>query len=195
MTIAGRRLRGGKSADAIDAGIAYVPPDRKTEGLFLPHPVEFNLTIVLLRRLLAGLLGALRFRQEDRVVAGIRKQLRIRQRQWHQPVENLSGGNQQKVVLGKWMETGLELLLMDEPTRGIDVGTKAEVYRLLRGLAQGGKAILIASTDATELLGLCDRVYVLYEGRIQRELQGETLNEYNLTHATMGALPTEGGRP
>ncbi|PZS02143.1 MAG: hypothetical protein DLM70_10735 [Chloroflexi bacterium] len=161
--------------------------------VFLPHPVEFNLTIVLLRHFLAGLLGALRFRQEERAVADMRRRLRIRQTQWHQPVESLSGGNQQKVVLGKWMETGFELLLMDEPTRGIDVETKAEVYRLLRDLSEGGKAILVASTDTTELLGLCDRIYVLYEGRIQRELYGQDLTEYNLTHATMGAASAEAG--
>jgi ABC-type sugar transport system ATPase subunit len=181
-----RQLTLNKPIGAIEAGVAYVPPDRKTEGLFLEHPVEFNLTITLLHRMLSSALGMIRQKKEESVIQGLRQRLRIAQRQWQQPVESLSGGNQQKVVLGKWLDMAFDLLLLDEPTRGIDVGTKGEIYRLLRNLAQQGKAVFIASTDSLELLGLCDRVYVLYEGKIQRELHGESLTEYELTHATMG---------
>lgn len=186
VQVNGKPLTAHNPAQAIDAGIVYVPPDRKTEGLLLWHPVEMNLTLGLIRRRLSNTLGMLRLRREKKVIEDLRQRLRIRQRQWQQPVESLSGGNQQKVVLGKWLDTSFALLLLDEPTRGIDVATKGEIYRLLRGLAEQGKAILLASTDSLELLGLCDRVYVFYEGTVQDELRGESLNEYALTLATMG---------
>lgn len=186
VTLGGRRVVLTNPRTAMAAGVAYVPPDRKTEGLLLPHAVEMNLTLPLLQRMLATRFGRLRFAAERQTVAGLRGQLRIRQRQWRQPIESLSGGNQQKVVLGKWLAHDYHLLLLDEPTRGVDVETKREVYWLLRSLADKGKAVLVASTDSMELLGLCDRVYVIYEGRVQRELAGEALTEYELTQATLG---------
>lgn len=191
LTLGGRDVVLTNPRAAMAAGVAYVPPDRKTEGLLLPHAVEMNLTLPLLRRTVATRFGRLRFAAERQTVAELREQLRIRQRQWRQPVESLSGGNQQKVVLGKWLAYDYYLLLLDEPTRGVDVETKSEVYRLLRSLTDKGKAILVASTDSMELLGLCDRVYVIYEGRVQRELAGDALTEYELTMATLGVDAAE----
>ncbi len=194
VTIGGATLRGRGPRRAMAAGVAYVPPDRKTEGLLLGHPVETNLTITLLDRLTRGPLGVTDFAAERRVVDDLRGRLRIAQRHWRQVIESLSGGNQQKVVLGKWLGRDFDVLLLDEPTRGVDVETKSEVYRLLRELADSGKAIVVASTDTLELLGLCDRVVVLYEGRVQRELEGDAVNEYELTEATLGVAGEGGGR-
>ncbi len=96
----------------------------------------------------------------------------------------LSGGNQQKVVLGKWLCTDCDILIFDEPTRGIDVGAKAEIYELMSGLAEKGKAILIVSSEQKEIVGLCDRVYVMHEGRVRKELEGgEITQERIVTHA------------
>jgi ABC-type sugar transport system ATPase subunit len=194
VAVRGVPLRAASPRRAMAAGLAYVPPDRKTEGLLLGHSVESNLTITLLDRIARGPLGLLDTAAEREVLDGLRGGLRIVQRRWRQAIESLSGGNQQKVVLGKWLGRDVDVLLLDEPTRGVDVGTKSEVYRLLRELADAGKAIVVASTDSLELLGLCDRIVVLYEGRVQRELAGGAVNEYELTEATLGVAAHGGGR-
>lgn len=186
ITVGGTPYRPSTPRSALAVGIGYVPPDRKTEGLLLRHPVETDLTLAALGDVLRGAAGTVATRRERDLVADLRDRLQIRQRQWRQPTESLSGGNQQKVVLGKWLARNCRVLLLDEPTRGVDVGTKAEVYRLIRALADEGRAVLIASTDSLELLGLCDRLYVLYEGRVHRELEGAELTEHALTAATMG---------
>lgn len=177
---------------ALAAGVGYMPPDRKTEGLLLSHPVETDLMLTVLGSALRGLVGTVSTRRERSLVSDLRRRLQIRQRLWHQPTASLSGGNQQKVMLGKWLARDCRVLLLDEPTRGVDVGTKTEVYRLVRGLADEGRAVLVASTDSLELLGLCDRIYVLYEGRVQRELVGAELTEHALTMATMGVGDRKG---
>jgi ribose transport system ATP-binding protein len=107
------------------------------------------------------------------------------------PVATLSGGNQQKVVIGKWLMTDADLILLNDPTRGIDVGTKQELYQLLRDLADAGRSILFYSTDYDELIGCCDRVAILYGGGIVRELRGADINEHNII-ATSLNLPVEG---
>lgn len=167
------------------AGVAYIPADRKNEGLLLPHSVEMNSTLAILDRL-KRTFGLFSSRDEKRVVEDVRRRMRVVQRTWRQPVGSLSGGNQQKVLIGRWVERNPDVLLLDEPTRGVDIGTKAEIYHTLRSLADAGKAIVIASTENAELLGLCDRIVVMYDGRIAAELNGETISEYELTSATMG---------
>ena len=153
--VEGKRVIVHQPADAINIGIAYVPPDRKTEGLMLIHAVEHNLTLPILQRI-SNVFGQLLFGRERDVVDDVSKQMHIVQRQWRQTAGSLSGGNQQKVVLGKWLAANSRVLLLDEPTRGIDVGTKAEIYRFLRHLANEGVAIVMASTDNLEMLGMAD---------------------------------------
>ena len=153
---------------AIDAGISYVTEDRKALGLILEEPILKNIS-------LANLFGIARRsildkRREAQVAEGYRKQLAIRTPGVQQKVVNLSGGNQQKVVLAKWLFTDPELLILDEPTRGIDVGAKFEIYTIMKELADQGRGVLMISSEMPELLGMCDRIYVMNEGRIVGEL-------------------------
>ena len=155
-----------------------MPEDRKTDGLMLPMSVGDNLVAASLERLTRGLLidrGA-----EAAAIARAIDGLRIKVGQVGDPVSTLSGGNQQKVVIAKWLMTEPRIILLNDPTRGIDVGTKQELYRLMRELADQGAAILFYSTDYDELIGCCDRVAIMYDGRIVRELEGVELTETNI---------------
>jgi ABC-type sugar transport system ATPase subunit len=185
--IDGKKYRPGSVRHAINAGFAYVPSDRKTEGLFLDMPVEYNVSSVVLRKLLSNKLGVLQMKKEEALIDEIRGTLYIGQREWQQIVSSLSGGNQQKVVLGKWLKSNFKILMMDEPTRGIDISTKHEIYRFLRELTNHNDlAILAVSTESSELLGISDRIYIFYEGKVHAHLDDKLLKEENLTHAIMG---------
>ncbi len=160
---------------AIDAGISYVTEDRKALGLILEEPILKNIS-------LANLMGIARRhvldkRREAQVAEGYRKQLAIRTPGVQQKVVNLSGGNQQKVVLSKWLFTEPQLLILDEPTRGIDVGAKFEIYTIMKDLAEQGRGVLMISSEMPELLGMCDRIYVMNEGRIVGELSREEASQ------------------
>lgn len=164
LKIKGRPVRFSSPWDAIRAGIALVPEDRKVEGLVLGMPVTENTTLASLgRHARAGLMSR---RKEDRTAARYRSDFDIRCSSLRQEVRFLSGGNQQKVVLGKWLATGPDLLILCEPTRGVDVGAKVEIYKLIQRLAAEGKGILLISSDLPELLGMSDRILVMHEGRI-----------------------------
>ena len=169
-------------------GIALVPEDRKTDGLMLPMSVSDNLGYASLDRLSRG--GILRTEDEAAAVAGMVKRLSIKVADPGVPVGTLSGGNQQKVVIGKWLLNAPRVLLLSDPTRGIDVGTKQEIYALLRRLADEGVAVLLYSTDYAELIGCCDRVAVFYDGRIVRWLAGDELTEHALVASALN-LETE----
>ncbi|MDY5156443.1 multiple monosaccharide ABC transporter ATP-binding protein [Actinotignum timonense] len=149
---------------AIKAGIAYVPEDRKSLGLNLIQDVQLNVTSAALRKLVRG--GVIDEHEETRVVDGYRKSMRIKTSSNRALVSSLSGGNQQKVVLSKWMYTDPELLILDEPTRGIDVGAKYEIYQIINELADQGKGVLVISSELPELLGICDRIYTLNAGKV-----------------------------
>jgi ABC-type sugar transport system ATPase subunit len=151
--------------DAIAAGVALVPEDRKGEGLVLPFPVRANIALSTLSRL-SWLRTVLAQGRIDRLADKTVSELRIRTPSIRQRVQLLSGGNQQKVVLGRALTTKPRVFLLDEPTRGIDVGAKVEVYRLINALAEQGGAILVVSSDMIELLGLCDRILVMRTGRV-----------------------------
>ena len=165
-------------ARANEIGMALIPEDRKTEGLMLPMSVRENLSFAALDRMsTAGVID--RDRQQS-FVDRMMELLAIKSFNVDAPVGSLSGGNQQKVVIAKWLIRQPRILLLSDPTRGIDVGTKQEIYQLLRRLADEGAAILFYSTDYDELIGCCDRVLVLYEGRIKKELVGSEITEQNL---------------
>jgi ribose transport system ATP-binding protein len=156
-------------------GMALIPEDRKTEGLMLPMSIADNLVAASLDDLSVG-----PFLNRPRIEQAVREgmdALRIKAGAVEDPVSTLSGGNQQKVVIAKWLMTKPKVVLLNDPTRGIDVGTKQEIYRLLRRLAEEGVAILLYSTDYEELIGCCDRVAVMYDGRIVRMLEGEAITE------------------
>jgi ribose transport system ATP-binding protein len=190
----GRPLRITSPQKAKSAGLdmALIPEDRKSEGLMLPMSVRDNISMASITRLTKGIMVD-DARESEQIDKMIRK-LAIKAGDLHDPVATLSGGNQQKVVIAKWLMTDARIILLNDPTRGIDVGTKQEMYQLLRDLADGGAAILFYSTDYDELIGCCDRVAILYDGRIVRELEGETLTERNIVASALN-LPVEATLP
>lgn len=166
---------------AINLNIAMVPEDRAIQGLILPMSVLKNTTYTILKRL--STVGWLKFKQEKKYVKEYVTKLNIRLRDIQQPAKELSGGNQQKVVLSKWLLTEPDFLILDEPTRGIDVGAKVEVYKLINKLAREGKAIMMISSELPEIMSLSDRIYVMSEGRMTAELRREEANEEKIMSA------------
>jgi putative multiple sugar transport system ATP-binding protein len=161
---------------AIAAGLAYVTEDRKSLGLILDDTIARNVTLANLPQIARG--PVLNEHAEKQVAEKYRKDLGIRTPGVHQRVMNLSGGNQQKVVLSKWLFAGPEVLILDEPTRGIDVGAKYEIYGLINDLAAAGKGVVMISSEMPELLGMCDRIYVMNEGVFVGEMpQAEASQE------------------
>jgi ribose transport system ATP-binding protein len=189
IALAGRERRFASPADAIRAGLAFVTEDRKTQSLILPLSVAHNLTLAALSRFMR--LNIIRQRAERDAVRRAIDQLRIKTPNPSIAVDKLSGGNQQKVVLAKCLLTRPRVLLLDEPTRGIDIGAKAEIYGLISRLAQDGAAIVMASSELPELLAMCDRILVLCEGRLTAELtRDEATQERILEAATARQRPT-----
>ncbi|OHV81291.1 multiple monosaccharide ABC transporter ATP-binding protein [Ensifer sp. LCM 4579] len=168
---------------AIKAGLAYVTEDRKQLGLVLINNIMHNTTLSNLGAVSAN--GVIDERKEAKVASDYRSKLRIRSHSIYQEAVNLSGGNQQKVVLSKWLFTNPEVLILDEPTRGIDIGAKYEIYTIINQLAAEGKGILMISSEMPELLGTCDRIYVMNEGRIVAELSKEEASQESIMRAIM----------
>jgi len=165
------------------AGIGFVPEDRKTEGLYLPLSISENITLGLLRRLPIWQM----VRGRPHVISELMRRLNIRSAGARQAVGELSGGNQQKVMIGRWLAAGIDVLLLEEPTRGVDVGAKAEIYGLLREFTNGGGAVLTVSSELLELLGLCDRILVVRRNEIVAELDGAQATEEDvMRHALVG---------
>src|ERR1700757_3398075 len=168
----GKKLRINKPQDAIRAGIGYVPEDRKLQGVFLQMTSAANITMNIIGRYAAG--GVLNFAKlKERAKAEI-EALRVRTASLASAAGGLSGGNQQKLLLARWLEINPKVLLLDEPTRGVDVGAKAEIYALIQRLVGKGMAVLFISSELPEIVGVCDRVLVMREGEITGEVGGET---------------------
>jgi ribose transport system ATP-binding protein len=172
--------------EAIDAGMMLVPEDRRVTGLVLAMNVRQNLSLASLRR--EQYRGLLNFKAEERLAGKMTRLMRIRAASSRQPVGTLSGGNQQKVMLGKWLAMAPQVLLLDEPTRGIDVGAKHEIYQHMHRLAGQGVAILFASSDMEEILSLSDRVLTLHEGRLAGQLPREALSEQAILRLATGEV-------
>jgi ribose transport system ATP-binding protein len=184
VRVAGKRITLGGPRDAMAAGMALVPEDRKTQGLILPLPVSENVTLPTLPEVSRN--GVVSPAAVKTATLAMRDRLAIRMASPETPVRFLSGGNQQKVAIAKWLLTDAAVYLLYDPTRGIDVGAKQEIYDLMRRLAADGHGILFFSTDLAEIVGLCDRALVMYEGAIARELAGPALTEANLVSAAVG---------
>jgi ribose transport system ATP-binding protein len=165
MRLAGASYRPRSPADAVLAGVGLVPEDRKTQALLVDAPIRWNVTLAILRRISWRHL-VLEPRTERRDAAAIVALARVRCRSPEQLARSLSGGNQQRMIFGRWMAARPRLLLLDEPTRGVDVGAKAEIYKLIEEARQEGMAILVASSELEELAGICHRIVVLRQGRI-----------------------------
>ena len=182
--VSGKRLRRGGPVEAIRAGMALVPEDRKEQALVLDMALRVNLSLVSLRR--DQRFGFLDTGREADLVEQTIRRLGIRCSGSEQPVKYLSGGNQQKVVLGRWLAMDPSVLLLDEPTRGVDVGSKEEIYRLIERLAARGVAVLFVSSEMEEVLGLSDRVLVMHQGSITGELARDQLSEERIMELATG---------
>jgi ABC-type sugar transport system ATPase subunit len=183
----GQSIKVSGPRSAIAHGFAFVPEDRKTQGLVLSLSVGANIEMSSLRKLSVG--GWLRRRAEITMISDTIRSLRIRTPSAAQPVSALSGGNQQKVVIGRWLATKPRLMILDEPTRGVDVGAKAEIHRLVEALVQEGLSVLLISSDMPELLAMSDRVYVMRAGRLVLELSHEEIDANEIMRHAAGALP------
>jgi rhamnose transport system ATP-binding protein len=175
VCVAERRVKCGSVQDAMASGIGMVPEDRQHEGLILPMSVGENISLAMLRLLTR--FGLVRRRAEKKLVATQMDDLSVKAASPGMAAATLSGGNQQKLVLGKWLARNPKVLILDEPTRGVDVGAKSQVHQLIRNLAAKGVATLVISSDLPELLSLCDRLLVIRSGRIAGELQGSTATQ------------------
>jgi ribose transport system ATP-binding protein len=179
ITLHGKRLQLASPRDAIRAGICLLTEDRKNQGLILNETVRTNFGLPNLGRF--SRFGILRQTPERTAIQGFIQSLRIKVPNTETPAYHLSGGNQQKLVLAKWLQANSEVVLFDEPTRGIDVGAKVEIYQLINTLAEAGKAILMISSEMEEVLGMADRILVMHEGRITGEIT-------DVKHATQGQI-------
>jgi ribose transport system ATP-binding protein len=179
-------------ADAVQAGIAYLSEDRKGSGVFLEMSIAQNISVLDLKALTSPL-GLMNGRAESALAEDFAQRLGVRMSGVDAPVKSLSGGNQQKVAIAKQLAVKPKVILMDEPTRGIDVGAKTEIHRLLRELALSGIGIVVISSEMPELLGLCDRVLVVREGRIAGELRGGEMTEEAVIRLASGLGPQSSG--
>lgn len=175
ILIKGKELKASSAADGVDMGIGLVPEDRKQEGVFLEYSIEWNIPIMSMRQISKGTL--IDFKRMNELVEQYVAALEIKTPTVKQLVKNLSGGNQQKVVVAKVLAADNEILIFDEPTRGIDVGAKQEIYRLMNRLVEQGKSILMISSDMEELLGMSDRIVVMHEGMLSGELAKEKFSQ------------------
>ncbi len=185
VLVAGAAVRHDSPRNAMQAGLALVPEDRKHDGLVLEMGVRENLSLSTLHRDQQS--GFLNRTKERALCEEMIPAMRIKTPNTEQPVQFLSGGNQQKVVIGKWLATRPKVLLLDEPTRGVDIGAKQEIYRLMEELASRGVAVLFVSSDLEEILGMSDRTLVLHEGRLSGELSRSELSEEAVMQLATGA--------
>ena len=174
--IRGEKTKIQSPEDAIKHGIALIPEDRKQQGLFLNMSVKDNISFVYASKITNGL-GIINRKKEEEICGEQIEKLTVKTPSMHQFVKNLSGGNQQKVILGKWLLMNCDIIIFDEPTRGIDVGAKQEIYELIDELARQGKAVILISSELPELMGMSDRIIVMAEGRISGELEKSEINQ------------------
>ncbi len=184
MFLEGKEYRVKRPRDAIDNGIAYVPEDRKLLGLCLERPILENIGLPNLE--MFSKYGILDLGLEREQAEDISRKLKTKTYSLNVAVETLSGGNQQKVVLGKWLLRDLKVLILDEPTRGIDVGAKSEIHKLMGEFAKGGMAVIMISSELPEILGMSDRILVMSEGRLMGELGREEATQENIMHLATG---------
>jgi ribose transport system ATP-binding protein len=180
-------VKSPRAAKSLRAGMALIPEDRKTEGLMLPMSIRDNLSFVALDRITR--FGIVDQARENELVGEMIRLLQIKAPDTGAPANALSGGNQQKVIIAKWLMNSPKIILLNDPTRGIDVGTKQELYQLMRRLADQGASLLFYSTDYDELIGLCDRVAVMYDGRFLRVLEGGEIDEKTLLASALNLEP------
>ncbi len=183
----GKPVQIDSPATAMRLGIAYVPEDRLSQGLILEFPIASNITAPIWQKI-SNWAGLLNFSRERTLAQEFFQRLNIRAQSIDQQTKSLSGGNQQKVVIAKWLTTNPQVLILDEPTRGVDIGAKAEVHRIISGLAAEGMAIILISSELPEVLAMADRILVMHEGRITAEFDHATATQENVMTAATGQV-------
>ncbi|MBR3155065.1 MAG: sugar ABC transporter ATP-binding protein [Lachnospiraceae bacterium] len=189
IELEGKKVNIRSAVDAMDYGIAMVPEDRKLEGLYHVQSVRFNSTIEVLHQFIHYLY--VNSARESEITQEYIDKMHTKTPSQEQSVTNLSGGNQQKVMIGRWMATNPRVLILDEPTRGVDVGAKAEIYEIMNELTKQGVSIIMISSELPEIINMSDRVYVMYEGRITGCIKREDISQESIMH--LATLETIGG--
>jgi rhamnose transport system ATP-binding protein len=184
LLVRGEKVRIASPARAIELGIAYLPEDRRRDGVILEMPIAANTTLAVLRRISA--LGFLRVSREREIATSFVERLSIKTPSIHAPAGNLSGGNQQKVALARWLAAEPSIIILDEPTQGVDVGAKAEIHRLMGELAKRGMAILMISSELPEILGMSDRIAVMRRGTIIATVDRAAATQERLLELALG---------
>jgi len=185
MQFAGKPFAPRSPAAAVRAGMGLVPEERRAEGLLLSKSVAFNLQLANLANIIRSpALPLIDHRKRESLSHRIIRELAIKTETTDTPVGLLSGGNQQKVMIGRWLLRAPKVLILDEPTRGVDVGARADIHRLIRQLAARGMAVIVVSSEPDELPDLCDRILVMAEGRIVRELTGSGITRNAIVEAS-----------
>jgi putative multiple sugar transport system ATP-binding protein len=187
--VEGKKVAFKTPRDATKAGLAYVSEDRKHNGLILIQDIKFNVTVANLEKLLEG--NVINENEEIVQVNGYKDSLNIKTPSIKQLVGNLSGGNQQKVMIGRWLATKPKILILDEPTRGVDVGAKAEIYEIMNELTKQGMSIIMISSELPEIINMADRVYVMCDGRVTGCIDYEDVSQEAIMH--LATLETAGG--
>jgi len=185
--ISGQKVNIKNSTDGINKGIAFVSEDRRTESIIQGFTVRENITIMLLREVLSRI-GLINAKKESKLASRYVDEFSIKTPSIEQLVMNLSGGNQQKVALAKCLSTNPKILILDEPTKGIDVGAKKEIHTLIKELANSGIGVIIVSSELPEIIGMCHRVLVIREGKLIKQFRKEEINEEDLMHAAVGNI-------
>lgn len=183
----GQKVNIKNSTDGINRGLAFVSEDRRTESIIQGFTVRENITLLLLRKITSRL-GLISGRKESALVKKYVDEFSIKTPSIEQLVMNLSGGNQQKVALAKCLSTSPRIFILDEPTKGIDVGAKKEIHTLIKELARSGMSMIIVSSELPEIIGMCHRVLVIREGSLIKEFKKQQLNEEDLMHAAVGNI-------
>lgn len=191
VSLGGRRVRLGTPWRAKKSGFVLIPEDRKTQGLLQPLSLRENIALASLGAL--SNFGLIRRRRERQIAQQGMRRMEIKASSMEVPVRALSGGNQQKVVIAKWLETGADVFLFYDPTRGVDVGTKRSFYELIEDLAKSGKTVLLYTTELSEFVGLCHRVLVMSDRRIVTELSGDDITETRILSASIGGEAQSNG--
>ncbi len=186
IRVAGTRVHIGSPLEAMNYGIALVPEDRKGQGLVLIQSVSYNITLTILKQFIRG--AAVDQRLERELVSHYIDKLAIKTPSLQQLTNHLSGGNQQKIVIAKWLATVPKVLILDEPTRGVDVGAKAELYSIIDMLAEQGVGIMMISSELPEIIGMSDRVLVMHNGRITANLTRDELDQAKIMHYATGGI-------
>lgn len=182
----GKEIQIRNPMEAAEEGIVLAPEDRKNEGLILKQTIDFNITLPILDKVIRGI--HLDKKRNRELIENIGGRLRIKTPSYETRAVNLSGGNQQKVVLAKWLVTNPKVLILDEPTRGIDVGAKQEIYKLIYEIVKMGVGVILISSEMPEVMNLCDRIYILREGKITGELDRESITEQRIMQYAIGGI-------